>query len=227
MKTVRNRVISDYYDFPQPQIIENVEFIACRFICCDFAAVETPLVRSRLRNAKFENCSCVETVVGPAIFDNVVIDNLDTEPLFEWWGTVFRKVTLRGQFSHWTFWNAPPYSSQTEQVQAFAATQQEFYSQVDWALDIRHAEFQSCEIQGIPSRLIRRDVETQMVISRAKAQENDWRNLRNLSLHWHVRIEGFLRSGDTDRVLVAPKRNPEFDRLLGDLQKLHEIGVLE
>jgi hypothetical protein len=121
---------------------------------------------------------------------------------------------------------APGIASPEEQ-EAFNAANAEFYSSVDWALDISEAEFVECDIRGIPAHLIRRDPETQVVIKREKALTGEWRTLDLSETYWPAYIEGFLEDGEDDVVLAAPIQDPKFRVLLEGLQRLRDGGIAE
>jgi hypothetical protein len=75
---------------------------------------------------------------------------------------------------------------------------------------------------------IRRDPETQVVVTREKALKGEWKKIKALdSTHWPTAIEFLLECGYADDVLVAPKRDPEFRALLEGLKALRAAGVAE
>jgi hypothetical protein len=94
-------------------------------------------------------------------------------------------------------------------------------------LDIREAEAEELEIRGVPARLIRRDPESQVVITRQKAMEGTWRQLNLEKTHWGYSIDRMLRSGEPDIVLVAGRRDRQYRDLLAGLRTLREAGVAE
>jgi hypothetical protein len=96
-----------------------------------------------------------------------------------------------------------------------------FYDRVAWALDISEGEFKELDIRGIPAHLIRRDPETQFVLTREKALQGRWRDLEFQETVWYTWIAHFLKSGDSAVVLIAPKRHRKF------LQLLRAAGVAE
>jgi hypothetical protein len=98
---------------------------------------------------------------------------------------------------------------------------------VDWALDITEAEFEEGELQRVPAELVRRDAETQVVVTRASAMRGEWRRLDLSRTHWATSLEFFLERGDPDVVLVAPKRSRQFRQLLDGLKMLRDAGVAE
>jgi hypothetical protein len=148
--------------------------------------------------------------------------------LFQTWGAVFKHVVLTGKIRRVMLSAAvAPGRATADQQQAFDDANAAYYSTVDWSLDISKGEFEECEIQCVPARLIRRDPETQVVIKRAKAAQGEWRKLDLSKTHWHVSLDFFLKRGDADVVLVAPKRNKKFRDLLNGLKMLRDAGVAE
>ncbi|WP_146119008.1 hypothetical protein [Blastopirellula marina] len=112
----------------------------------------------------------------------------------------------------------------------FDSARERFYREIDWALDIREGKFYNLELHGIPARLVRRDPETQFVVTRERALQPDWRaKLSAGNRHWPFVIDLFLSDGYPDIVLVAPKRKPKkkYLELLDGLNELRELGVAE
>ena len=110
---------------------------------------------------------------------------------------------------------------------AFDKANGEYYKTVDWALDITEGRFYECELQRVPARLIKRDSETQVIITREKALLGEWKKLDLSKTHWATSIEFFLERGDPDVVLVAPKRHSKYPDLLDGLKMLRDAGVAE
>jgi hypothetical protein len=101
-----------------------------------------------------------------------------------------------------------------------------YYRDVDWALDISGARFTSIEMDlaGIPARLIRRDPDLQIVMTRAQALEGAW--LEPLAKSkWRFAVSAFLRSGFDDFVLVACERGRYFDEERESLRRLRSAGA--
>jgi len=114
-----------------------------------------------------------------------------------------------------------------QQQRSFDNANAEYYSTVNWALDISEAEFEEMEIQRVPAHLIRRDPATQVIVKREKAMQGHWRNIDLSKTHWAYSIQFFLDRGDADLVLVAPKRSRQFRMLLDGLKALRDAGVAE
>lgn len=151
-------------------------------------------------------------------------------------GAVFKHVTLRGRIGPIILSHLVTPSQRDSTVQrAFAEANAAYYTTVDWALDIREAEFEEdVDLRGIPGHLIRRDPKTQVLVMRAKALEGTWRQLNLEKTYWPAAIEFFLDGGLNSTVLVAPKKitnsiaNPwKVQDLIDGLQMLRDVGVAE
>jgi hypothetical protein len=121
---------------------------------------------------------------------------------------------------------SPGFHATDEQQGAFDLVNAEFYRNVDWALDIREAEFVECDLRSpMPARLVRRDEETQVVVKRSKLLDGEWRKL-DLP-QWSIALEWLLERGDPDVVLVAGKRSKNFKKELAELERLRDAGFAE
>ena len=119
---------------------------------------------------------------------------------------------------------------QPSMQQPFDDYRTQFYNSIEWALDISEARFKEFELKGIPARLIRRDPESQVVITREKALQSGWKEQVSAENDlWPFMIELFLSSGEDDTVLVAPLGAPKAkrDALLRGLSELRQLGVAE
>ena len=110
---------------------------------------------------------------------------------------------------------------------AFDEANDQYYRGVEWALDVSKASFAELDIRGLPARLIRRDPETQVVVTREKALAGEWRDLPLNETLWKTTLNSFIQEKTPDIVLVAPKLNPKFRRYLADLRSLQAAGIAE
>jgi hypothetical protein len=161
--------------------------------------------------------------------EDVLVDGLKTSGEFSTWGAVFKHVTLRSKVGDIMINPAvDPANITDKQQRAFDEANAAYYATVDWALDIREAEFTEVDIRGVPARLIRRDAETQVVIKREKALDGRWQQLGlEKTTYWPTAIDFFLERGEADTVLVAPKRARDFQKLLAGLQLLRQEKIAE
>jgi hypothetical protein len=165
-------------------------------------------------------CHVTVSTLGPVVAEDCVIDTI-------WFhrgiwgpqtiaGCALKHVVIQGnvtgglRFTVSPGWlTSFPHAAISEDP--FARANLEFYSDLDWALDISDAQFTGIEMSwcDIPARLIRRDPETQVVVTRETAARGDWRAACGDSSLW-VAIERFLETDLPDTVLVAPKRSKRF-----------------
>jgi hypothetical protein len=64
-----------------------------------------------------------------------------------------------------------------------------------------------------------------VLVTREAAMTGRWRTVDLTGTYWPTALEFFLESQMPDIVLVAPKRNRNFKRLVAGLQKLRDCGV--
>jgi hypothetical protein len=181
-----------------------------------------------VQNVKLIGCEVRGCAIDTAIIEEVVVDGLKTHTFLKTWGAVFKHVTLRGYIGKIMISPAVFLGTAKPKEQlAFDEANAAYYSTVDWALDISEARFQECDIRRVPAYLIKRDPETQVVITREKALEGKWKQLDLSRTYWTTAIEYLLGFGLQDKVLVAPKRSSKYRDLLDGLKMLRDAGVAE
>lgn len=228
MQIFEKREFECFYDRNSGRIFSDLEFRKCHFVSCGISITEDPRLRSTVRNVKLVDCERHGCTLHTAIVENVLVDGLKTNGLFQTWGAVFKHVTLRGKLGRIMISPAVAAGTVTEKEQrAFDEANAAYYQSADWALDISEAEFEEADIRGIRATLIRRDPVSQVVVTREKAMEGRWRTLPLQGTDWDGILDLFLRSGEPDTVLVAPKRHRKFRNLLEGLRKLRDAGVAE
>ena len=106
---------------------------------------------------------------------------------------------------------------------------------MDWALDIKEAEFDDFDCRGVPSRLVRRNPETQMMLTKERVLANK-DAIGVGGTWWGALISNFLsrESGIftnlDDAIYVVPRKPPRgFDRqsLVAGIEALRRAGVAE
>lgn len=223
-----------FRDRDSAALFSELAFRSCHFEGCALSVASQPALRSRVRHVNMTGCSQRGCFLGAAILEDVVVDGLETSgQLLQAWGAVFRRVVLRGKIDRIMISNEPlpdlsvnePY--QNENVEAFVSANAAFYQDVDWALDVSDGDFRELDIRGVPVNLIRRDPETQMILTRQKALQGDWSRLKLRETLWSTWVRHFLSTDELATLLVAPKRHPKFHNLLADLNMLKAAGVTE
>lgn len=227
-KIFANQEFRSFYDRNSGRIFRDLEFRKCRFISSSLSITRNPKRRSIVRNVRLTQCEEIGCAIDTAIIEDTIIDGLKTSDLFQCWGAVYKHVTLKGNIGRIMIspFVATAMAKPREQA-AFDKANEEYYKTVNWALDITEGRFYECELQRVPARLIKRDPETQVVITREKAVLGEWKKLDLSKTHWATSIEFFLERGDPDVVLVAPKRHPKYPDLLDGLKMLRDAGVAE
>lgn len=222
---------------PRPgRLFEDLEFRRCTFVNSILSMTKKPHLRSTVRNVRLFDCREIGCSLDAAIVEDVLVDGLQTSDFFVTWGAVFKHVTLRGRIGR--FMISPlvtPSQPQSTVQRAFDAANAAYYAQVDWALDLREAEFtDEVDLRGVPGRLVRRDAETQVLILREKAVAGRWRQLDLERTYWPTALKFFVEDSTQDAlVLVVPTRVRD-DRglwtpktLLEGVQRLRDAGIAE
>jgi len=212
-------------------VIEDIVLVNCVFDNCSVSLTRSIELRSTIRNVRLTNCVSVNCGIGPAVFEDVTLDGLETNDLLIAWGPLFKHVILKGKIGKVkinltaNFWDP-----RSEMQRPFDLARSKFYEKVDWALDIADAQFAEFEMSGVPAKLVRRDPATQIKVTRERALRSDWRErLSPTNTYWPMVIDLFLQDGQPDVVLVAPKRKPKriFKSLLEGLDELRRLEVAE
>jgi hypothetical protein len=227
MHTIAGQTVSSFTIRDSDVLYSDIEFCECYFQGCYVGLTRNPHVRARFHNLRFLNCSLRGSCLGAAIVDSVVVDGLATNgQLAQCFGALFSRTVIRGRIDRLLISPAvlPGVISPEEQA-LFDAGRDSHYSSVDWALDISQAEFRDVSIRGVPGHLIRRDPETQCLVTRESAMRDDRRDILFEENLFPVAIDQFLQRADESLVLVAPRRHPRFKRYLKDLCSLRRAGI--
>ena len=228
MRTFENDEFTAFYD-RGGNVYEDLHFKKCTFISSSISITYDPANRTTVRNVTLERCRVVGSALDCAVVEHVLVDGLQTSDLHQAWGALFKHVTLRGKIGRLmvTPLISPRHRNTPEQA-AFDEQREAYYETIDWALDISEAEAVELELAGIPARLIRRDPETQAVVTRQAALSGEWRELEPVKKTvLGLAIQQMLKRGDDDTVLVAERRARDFKQLLAGIQELRAAGVAE
>ncbi len=223
-----DREFVGFYDKNSCRTFSDMEFHHCAFVNCWISQGERLKHRSIVRNVSLVKCKVASCTVGAAIIEDVRVVDIQIYDLLRVQGAVFKHVTLSGDIGSVLIGSVvTPTIIKPHQQRAYDKANAEYYSRVDWALDIREARFAECDFRGVPAHLVRRDPETQVIVTRDKALNQPWRHLDLSQTYWPRIIEYMLRREYHDMVLVAPKRNENFKVLLDGLKMLRDAGVAE
>jgi hypothetical protein len=228
MRTFENEEFTAFYD-RGGNVYEDLHFRKCTFVSSSISITEEPANRTTVRNVTLERCRVVGSAVDCAVVEDVLVDGLQTSDLHQAWGALFKHVTLRGKIGRLMVTPLVGPDLRNTPVQAAFDEQREaYYETIDWALDISEAEAVELQLAGIPARLIRRDPETQAVVTRQAALSGEWRELERVQKTvLGLGIQQMLKRGDDDIVLVAERRARDFKQVLAGIEELRAAGVAE
>ena len=215
----------------------DFHFRDCRFDNCSLFGDPITGKRTLVRNVILERCCQRNCGIHEAILEDVVVDGLKSEG--DGWfvfGAVFKHVVLRGKIDQLVL-NAelsPVVSMMHEETEDVLAMEtalrdanRKYYEDVDWTLDISEAELLELDLRGQPVHLIRRDPETQVLITRQSALRGDWKELPYEDDSTPFLMSLFLQREDPARILIAPKRSRKFKKILADINMLRREGIAE
>ena len=223
------------YDRDSGALFSDLQFRRCQFLTCYISITENPALRSTVRSVQVYHCDVQASSVDNAILEDILVDGLKTHGRFDTWGAVFKHVTLKGRIGNLKVSDFIVAADASPALRhkinlRFQAANAEYYRNVDWALDISEAEFEECEIKGVPGHLIRRDPENKVLVNRSKVLEleNEWRRLDLSKTHWATSLQSMIKKEQhADRVLIVPRRSKSFKELLNGLNLLRRVGVAE
>lgn len=220
------------YDQDSSAVFEDYDFERCRFVSCALSITRDVRRRSTIRNVRLIDCEEVGCGLDCAIVEDTLVDGLKTSDLFQTWGAVFKHVTLRGKIGRVMVSAvlAPDTKgfAPADQQRALDEANRRYYERVDWALDIREAEFAEADLRGVPGHLVRRDPSTQALVRREQALKGTWREVDLSGTHWGISLEMLARDGTVDsEVFVASRRARNFKALVAGLARLREAGIAE
>lgn len=234
MKEFRNETFSRLFDRGDRLRIEDMTFRECLFENCALSLTQGISRMSEVRRVEMVGCAVNGCDTGPMVVSEVSISGLKTNDLLIFWSPYLDRVALSGEIGKIKV-NAEGGTATVgnDRQKPFDDYRAKFYAGVEWALDISKARFKEFDIRGVPGRLIRRDPESQVLITRERALQvatPGWnQQLDPSNKLWPFMIDLFLGDGDEDTVFVAPlgaakaKRDP----LLKGLQELRRIGLAE
>jgi hypothetical protein len=145
----------------------DLHFHDCTFDNGALSMVKTPQRMSRVQNVRLSKCRAVNSMIQPCMFEDVLIEDLSTNPILLVWASFFRRVKLVGTIGKLNL-NLTPTAFCTDErlLDQFATARAAFYAKTDWALDISEAKLLGLRCEGVPLHLIRRDPQTQIIVDK-------------------------------------------------------------
>lgn len=143
------------------------------------------------------------------MIEDVSLHNLKRQgnsPLFLW-SCVFRHVKVSGKISGVKINRWVTVGTGGSELQgAWDACVKKFYEGTDWALDISEAKFAGgISFEAIPGDKIKRDQETQVMVSRDNLVRSDWRSFNYGSTGFDIALSWFLEDSLFESVVLAAR----------------------
>jgi hypothetical protein len=172
-------------------------------------------------------------MIQPCLFEDVLIEDLSTNPILLVWASLFRRVKFAGKIGKLNL-NLTPTAFCTDAriLEAFAAARAAFYAETDWALDISEAKLLGLRCEGVPLHLIRRDPHTQVIVDK----QGRYPGYQALGADFVQAfpgaasvLHGFDKSPDRSMLLTASLAAPKArrDEEKGAIAELRTLGFVE
>lgn len=200
--------------------VDDAEFLGC------VARVSAdPAQRLRISQTTLSRCGAYDCYIEGARLEDVVVDGLDTNDMLRVCGSVFRRVVIKGAMGclqivpwlHMSYENLQP---------VYDRVNRDFYATVDWALDISQAVGVPLDIRGVPGRLVRRNPETQGLMTFEQALLGSWRSVDLAGTHFASAPKLLLDEGLEDILLIADQRSPDLTHQIAVLERLRQAGAI-
>ena len=182
-----------------------------------------------MRNVQVIECRCINSLIGPAILEDSIIDTLKINDLLIFEGTLFKHVVFRGSIGSTKIIPRAGFVDLTPAIQSqFDRQRLALYEKTDWALDIAESKFVNFEVSGIPPRLVRRDTKSQVVVKQVNVERAGWRRkLASWNTFWPTVLNMRMGGSEDEFILVAQKGKKGFKKLVDGLNQLRDLGVAE
>jgi len=205
----------------------------CAFDNCGLSMVKYPRRMSRVRNVTLSQCRVVNSEIKPCVFEDVVVEDLSTNPILLVWAAFLRRVTLKGKIGKINLNLTPEaFCTDADRLRQFEAARAAFYAETDWALDISDARLLGLRCEGVPLHLIRRDPQTQVILDKRGRYRGQQALDASFAKAFPVAdsvLRGFDESDKPAMLLTASMGAPKKrrDEELGAIQELRRLGFLE
>lgn len=203
--------------------IADLELVRCEFTGSNLSQFDDPELGLVVSNVTATRCVAKRSFLNGVRFEDVLVDGLTTSGDLRMTGCALRHVTLRGRVGTW-FVTTPNTALPDDVQAALAVGIARYYRDVDWALDITEAEFQSANLSYVPGELVRRDPETQFLLRRDVVADVDASSLPSFA---SIAISRFESTPFDSIVAVAPKRSKNFAEIKAHYQELRDRKLAE
>lgn len=148
--------------------LANAVLRRCSFSGCSLGMTAAPASRPLLENVQLLQCRAQTSWLGAVVMRQCTLEEFSTDGECTALGAFFDRVTFRGRLGALRL--CPTLQSEDPQLNArLLADNGVRYRDVEWAVDIREARPRGMELLGVPADMVRRDPQTQVVVTHAAA----------------------------------------------------------
>ena len=224
LQEFEGQVFRDVFDVDSGRTFSDYELRDCLFENCTISSVVNPNRRSTIRRVAIFGGKASGVSIHPAILEDIWVEDLETMDPVRIRGAVFKRVTLTGRVGSIEIGPKVPKIDPSRQV-GFDQANAMYYRYAPWALDISEAQAVSLRIHGVPSALVRRDPETQAVLTAVGAIRGDWHRVA-MPEEWIAAFDETAAARGPETILACPKASSEFGRYFSALEELRSRGVV-
>lgn len=171
-----------------------------------------------ITNVSLTNTHVARSAAQNLALRNVVVAGCETETPVRLVNCFCDGVVMKGELGRW-------HASLHLFMPSLREYAGAFYTDVEWALDIREAHFHDAILRGIPVDKVRRDPERHFVLRKARLRSDDsWKRLPKPIVN---RIRFWLWLDGDAELLIANDRSPSFADELERYRTLRDAGFLE
>jgi hypothetical protein len=213
-------------------VLDDFELHRCEIDGCGIylSRDHSPSVIQRVMVSRCElvsGCSLENTIIEDTTLEHLKVESRATIDLR---ACAFRHVIIRGRLPRLIITmtvDSSPYRVVKESaIKAIEDVMTRYYDTVDWALDIREAEFhEELALLSVPGHLVRRDPDRQMSVSREAAMRAPLRSFQFENPHTMPMLERIAGGGSPTAVFVGPARGKRAQGFLRDFAVLREHGI--
>ena len=198
------------------------EFDECSFEACSVSVDRSDRSHVKLSHVDLRACRVAGGGLRGVHLVDCSVRGLQVSSMPQVLGCVFEHVTLEGKINKLMI--RPELPTVDDQA-PFLAAAAKAYERIDWALDISEVDAYNLEVKGIPSRLIRRDPETQIVVRGEALEGKPWSEIDYSGTYFRVSMDRIVLEGWPEVILVAPRTGPKKEAFLRVINDLRAIGV--
>jgi hypothetical protein len=199
-----------------------------RFERCTFDNVrlgsDRPSKPVVVRDSSLLHAKAWAAFLGWVIVEDCLVDGFEGDAIWPVDSLLLRHVTLKGAIGAVDI--RDPRQLHPDDSRRRDA-HRDFYSTVDWALDIRDARFRRADLSGIPGRLVRRDPATQVLVTLDRLQASRWRELDFRETAWDIGFQEMEEAALEAVTFVAEPRGKRFEAHLRVIDDLRRFGIAE